>query len=117
MNDSVLRGFCRTCGWPIYLWDMNGIYFPRYIEYVDENINTHMNPFEIHKIVPVWFLSPKQMKIIWEDDHSRAWMFKRVNKQHRASAHFLLYHILDENPFLVAKILKEAGENSKEENK
>lgn len=102
MNDFVLRGFCQ-CGKPTkYELIIEGAY----------HALKHG-----HQIMPVWFLSAKQMKIVWEDDRSRTWMFERVNKQHRASAHFLLYHILDENPFLVAKILKDAEERSKEENK
>ena len=112
MNNFVLRGFCQTCGFPVYLNEEKA--------YHTTNANTPlcMGLYgHCRKIKPVWFLSPKQMKIVWEDDRSRAWMFERLNKQHRASAHFLLYYILDENPFLVAKILKNAGEKSKEENK
>lgn len=116
MNDSVLRGFCQTCGWPIYLWDMNGIYFPRYIEYVDENINTHMNPFEIHKIVPVWFLSPKQMNIIRLDSKFKEWCW--TNHYQNSNDINALMEFVEKIPFLVVKVLKDAGEkNSKEENK
>ena len=114
MNDFVLRGFCRTCGWPIYLWDMNGIYFPRYIEYVDENINTHMNPFEIHKIDPVWFLSTKQMEIIRLSEIFEEWCSENGNSW---DDYWTLTEILSDEPFLVASILKDVGKENKEENK
>lgn len=111
MNDFVLRGFCRTCKWPIYLWNMGNTYFPRYTEYVDENMNTHMNPFEIHKIEPVWFLSAKQMRIV----RSSKEFYEEYNTwKKRKSPDGTIATMLEKNPFLVSKILKEAGEKSKE---
>lgn len=98
MNDFVLRGFCKKCEYPI-----------KWQESIDWNESKHYGnlhkrhksqKIETHKIEIEWFLSAKQIKIVHDSD-----VVHGIKNDWEA-----VYILLDENPFLVAKILKEAGE-------
>lgn len=81
MNDFVLRGFCKKCDESHRFREDN--------EYglCDEGYSCQ----------PVWFLSPTQMKIL--EVSKEIWNYEGFAD------------MLERNPFLVAKILKEAGKH------
>lgn len=58
-----------------------------------------------HKPKIEWVLSPQQMKIIYESDDFGSWYGDQKSGTNITKA---LWKILESDPFLVAKILKEA---------
>jgi hypothetical protein len=106
MNESVLRGFCQKCGWPIhYGIDNEKSSVCHSANFDSINTNSIVKGMFYHKIEPVWFLSSKQMRILWENYEFKKWMWENT-----LSVNETLAELLNKNPFLVARILKEAGE-------
>lgn len=108
MNDFVLRGFCNDCWQPIFL--------------NEDNQAQHSFGVPCGKVIsnePVWFLSAKQMKIIEASEEFQIWVRKRYPGMMPNNEDRVLYLIraLESEPFLVAKILKQAGEKDEGENK
>ena len=113
MNDSILRGFCQKCADEVVYdieakkWFHNG----REQEEICGNADG------------IGFLSARQMKILndyltkMDDETFFGADYYRMSIDFTKMYGFDFEQLLNQNPFLVAKILKEAGENSKEENK
>lgn len=105
MNDFVLCGFCQKCDTPL--------------EYLGNGSWCSHNPTKnICKkfCEPVWFLSPKQMRIVFASPlFNKEVLDQRLNFFNEQGE--ALAELLDKNPFLVASILKDAGKENKEENK
>lgn len=97
MNDFVLRGFCQKCECPL--------------QFCKEDYLNHMHTVVLtncKRAEPVWFLSPKQMKIIlFSEEFNKIYL----DSNYKSYLPFLI-HSLDTNPFLVAKILSDAGKDS-----
>lgn len=109
MNDFVLRGFCKKCEWQIYY----SIKQKRSFHFIPEGLD-YSKKYKNCQIEPVWFLSVKQMEIIQtSDEFSGDWMNKDTSDWDNSAKE--LEKFIQDNPFLVAKILKEAGkkENDK----
>jgi len=107
MNDFVLRGFCQECEWPIHYRidnEKGGVFHSSNFDSI--NINSIVKGQFYHKIKPVWFLSAKQMKIVGESEKWGDWL-DSLDKYDDWQD---LIQFIQENPFLVARILKEAGE-------
>lgn len=98
MNNTVLRGFCQKCHDSIWLTFNGATWVPNHIQSYEQYCDGTKE-----FIQPVWFLSPAQMKIL--EVSKEIWNYEGFAD------------MLERNPFLVAKILKETGEDSKEENK
>lgn len=108
MNDFVLRGFCQTCGFPVYLNEEKAYHS-----------TTATSPLTValyglcKEIKPVYFLSVKQMDIITASKEFSE--FVETNEVYCwINPHDALAEFLKRNPFLVAKILKEVGEKEGE---
>lgn len=116
MNEYVLRGFCQKCEWPIALEDgmIKGLH-----EVLDSDTGLSTNPIKCndHKMEPVWFLSAKQMETIEYSNEFEKYCRNRSEASEPWRLIYSLKELLIENSFLVSKILKDAGEKSKEENK
>ena len=116
MNDFVLRGFCKKCEWPIALEDgmIKGLH-----EVLDSDTGLSTNPIKCndHKMEPIWFLSARQMQIVFGSDEFEKWAGQENYFELCNNAFTLIVKVLEEHPFLVSKILKDAGEKNKEENK
>lgn len=98
--DFVLRGFCKYCDKSIY------------VSQLEKEIVLHEWPSEsigYHEVEPVWFLSPKQMDIIVQSKSFRDWYIEK-ECDHWEDSNESLAEFLRKEPFLVAKILREAGE-------
>lgn len=85
MNDFVLRGFCQKCNRP---------------QIFGETTNHNVGGGVWEDCEPVWFLSPKQMRILWKSNQFDDFTFNELSKT------------LESNPFLVVKILSDAGKDS-----
>jgi len=96
MNDFILRGFCKKCEQPCF---------------EGEKIKSHIGKYDsMESCEPVWFLSATQMEIL------NKWYNINMNSP-KVVAKFECYvdstlriqfpYLLKDNPFLVAKILKE----------
>ena len=109
MNDFVLRGFCKKCESSLIYGQSS-----RTIHYKKEIIGKSIDWECIHK-EPVWFLSAKQLDIISHSDEY--WKWANGDEHEEAMNINYIINFLNREPFLVAKILKEAGEKNKEENK
>lgn len=107
MNDFVLCGFCKKCADEV-VYDI-------------EAMRWFHNSREQEEICGnadgIGFLSAKQMKIVFESDEFEEWASQENYFELCNNAFTLIVKVLDENPFLVSRILKDAGEKSKEENK
>lgn len=108
MDDSVLRGFCQKCGLVV---ELNSYKEKQWIVHCNPTRNSFCEPDA------VWFLSAKQMKIVFESDEFEEWAGQENYFELCNNAFTLIVKVLEDNPFLVSKILKEAEEKSKEENK
>jgi len=99
MNDSILRGFCEKCNSPIqHTYPMVAlVHTDAIMKYFD------------HEPEPVWFLSSKQMEIIRESKSEEMKTLMKKNGLWRFDS-YLYGVLLDNDPILVARILKEAGE-------
>ena len=97
MNDFVLRGFCKKCDESHRFREDN--------EYglCDEGYSCQ----------PVWFLSAKQMEIVFESDKFEEWAGQENYFELCNNAFTLIVKVLEDKPFLVAKILKDAGEKGR----
>lgn len=102
LNNSILRGFCQKCEMGMQLtW--NGVTW----------VTTHLDTYHEYCGLtteeignPVWFLSHNQMKIISESGEFYDWLEKIPSLK---LGSVIIGTFLDENPFLVAKILKQTG--------
>lgn len=98
MDHKLLRGFCQKCSGSIQLL----------IEHKDTWSAQHYiadmlwieQGRECGIPEPVWFLSPKQMRILWQSKEFDDFTFNELAKT------------LESNPFLVAKILSDAGKEN-----
>lgn len=105
MNPNVLRGFCAECDWYICMIGNKPMH-----EIMDSDMGSCRNPTKCNdeKIVPIWYLSAKQIRTIDESKEFKKWHDKfRGNLSKGMGIHFFLSN----EPFLVAKILKETGDN------
>ena len=107
MNDFVLRGFCKKCGSGICMEKKNA-----YSIHAPENENWfifHLNPYiKKHLPEPVWFLSARQIEIVFYSPVFCQWVFGENWKGKGEPSAIWLIRILNEEPFLVAKILRDA---------
>jgi len=103
MDEFVLRGFCEKCEQSI-TWD----YFNENdkTKFYQGNCNAKLVNGKYGKCSPVWFLSAKQMKIVGESEKWGDWLDSLDKYDDWPD----LIQFIQENPFLVARILKEAGE-------
>lgn len=103
MSDFVLRGYCKKCELPLF-WNNE----------IDFNNAKHSisNYKGTHQVEPVWFLSAKQMRIILESIVYINWIPTNYNRKltEAIAVDKLLSYFLEDEPFLVAKILKQKGE-------
>lgn len=107
MNDFVLRGFCKKCDTEVFLYDTRAMHCAP---------NGSLCEDGKYSKEPVWFLSAQQMDIITSSKEFAE--FIEINEVDCwINPHDALAEFLKENPFLVSRILKEAGEKNKEENK
>lgn len=116
MNDNVLRGFCQKCEWPIIYSLTEGLQQPIYHDIPPLPLGIPPSPEEEnfnHIPDPVWFLSPKQMKIVEnyfianKNDYGNS---PYVSWARSDTGYWIIVHwalLLEQSPFLVAKILKE----------
>lgn len=115
MNDHILRGFCQKCQWPIFADISKGFCLAEYVEYFDKD-DIHLTVIDnptmgTHKILPVWFLSSKQMKII--QNSKELDLFWKANGKgpilgYKTFQKFdCITLMLETHPFLVARILAE----------
>lgn len=101
MNDSVLRGFCQKCEWPISTMKIGeNEYEATHIPLINEKTEISMLP-TYHEIKPVWFLSPNQIKILFE---------AHLPSKDGRNVIETVYWTLEHEPFLVARILSESEE-------
>lgn len=105
MNDFVLRGFCKKCGQQIN-WDTK----ENYTDCPALILIKMAGPCE-----PVWFLSARQMQIVFGSDEFEKWAGQENYFELCNNAFTLIVKVLEDEPFLVAKILKEA--EKEDENK
>lgn len=108
MDDSVLRGFCQKCEWPIYLENKGA----KHLLLRDSHKDDRWPDCGLENIKPVWFLSPKQIEILAQEKQFGDWILKQNKGVDFTSENLLnfLSKFLEKEPFLVARILKEAGE-------
>ena len=106
MNVSVLRGFCKKCAGAIHL-KQNGLKYLNETDYGWQPYHYFIK--KKHDIEPVWFLSARQMDIITSSKEFAE--FIETNEVDCwINPHDALAEFLKKEPFLVSKILKEAGE-------
>lgn len=110
MNDFVLRGFCQKCKWPISYSRLEGIENSAYHDVGSIPGDKEYGGFK-HDVEPVWFLSPKQMKIVWNSIEFRHWYIDEDNHEIFEEGEGLAEYV-EKYPFLVAKILSDAGKDS-----
>lgn len=94
MNNNILHGFCQKCDDPIILDTDNPnekYWKAKYTSMYDLSQTGRECTIE-----PVWFLSPEQGQIV------------RGSNEFQCSAYKFELDFLEDNPFLVAKILKES---------
>ena len=108
MNDFVLRGFCENCWQPIF---MNELGEPQ-----------HSFGIPCGKVIckqAKWCLSAKQIMTVYESKEYDLWYEMNFNLISPVSVSEMHARFLEREPFLVAKILKEAEKEAenKEENK
>jgi hypothetical protein len=102
MNDFVLRGFCKKCLLPLEFNEKGRNFF-----ILSKSATSNLR--KCKPCVPVWFLSGKQMVIIRSSKSEELIVILRKYGLWRFDSS--IYGILlAKNPFLVARILKEAGE-------
>lgn len=94
MNDFVLRGFCKKCNCPLEM-DEEGKAFHNYGNDCETVFSQN----------PIWFLSPQQLDIIIFSKEYENWSVNENTKQYFRT---LIAQFLNDEPFLVAKILKES---------
>ena len=99
MNDTILRGFCQKCFVPC-----------RFDNFKTKMHNTKRA--EYHQANPVWFLSPKQMRVVESSDKFWEWINQEIAIQQGFGDITWLSLFIDREPFLVAKILSDAGKDS-----
>lgn len=104
MNDFVLCGFCEKCGSVCEMWE--GIW--RHISFSKDCEEKWLSPDFIPGIIPV--LSPKQMAMILESNQYDRWRWNNHYRDHKNIN--ALIEFLEKDPFLVAKILSDAGKES-----
>lgn len=62
MNNTILRGFCDNCSWPIILFsDSTGKFWPVHIRLLLNIEGQEVQPFFCQVIQPNWVLSTDQM--------------------------------------------------------
>ena len=93
MNDSVLRGFCQKCNAPVQAMLEEGVHVDAVLKFFN------------HKPIPVWFLSPQQMRILISSNKWHEWCHERKGDSLAIAS---LDVALSRDPFLVASILKES---------
>ena len=98
MSDFVLRGFCKKCGQQIN-WDTK----ENYTDCPALILIKMAGPCE-----PIWFLSAKQMDTIAHSDEY--WKWANGDEHEEAMNINYIINFLNREPFLVSKILKDAGE-------
>lgn len=103
MNDSILRGFCQKCEWPIFLSSTNEAYHATIVGESD------FDESPCDKVEAYWVLSANQMKIILNSEiykdfikSNSDWRDSHLNHADK------FINIFKHEPFLVAKILKES---------
>lgn len=88
MNDFVLRGFCQKCNRP---------------QIFGETTNHNVGGGVWEDCEPVWFLSPQQMRILCDaKEPMEKWFNEGMD----------IPEFVEKYPFLVAKILSDAGKDS-----
>lgn len=110
----VLRGFCKECKWPVKMdWisptQCVTIHYDPDPEVPDNHPGFEEDLFR-HNMVCEWFLSAKQMRIVAMSDEMNDWLHKQPKEDWKFSCMGHIDRFLDENPFLVASILKKAGD-------
>lgn len=100
MNDFVLRGFCQheKCGYSITLKILEN---ERDYAWLHDCLPNFVGT---HDIIPSAVLSPKQMNIIRESNHPELLEYMKEAHLWRLDS-WLFETLLNNNPFLVAKIL------------
>lgn len=104
MNETILRGFCQKCGMSLE-WDDN--YDKKYNPKFRASHRDHYDE-PMHSIEPVWFLSPNQIRLIHVSKEWNEFYEKNFNLIYPKTGFEMLAKLLEEEPFLVAKILKES---------
>jgi len=106
MSDFVLRGYCKKCKWPIKMdWISPTHCVPMHYDPDNEDDPSFQEDLFKHDIEPVWLLSAKQQRIVYGSDEYEEW----VKKQGYSNKHNVdcLINFFEEEPFLIAKILKD----------
>lgn len=101
MNESILRGYCAKCEDKLIF----NLQTKEGIDYQHRDIS-----LELHIIEPIWFLSAKQMEIVQNSEKFFEWCGTTPHPLDCSIATLIV--LLETEPFLVAKILKEEGERN-----
>lgn len=109
MNDFVLRGFCQKC----FCVLEKSTYGKGYSMWGQPLLFQNEKECEITKHEPVWFLSRRQITLLCYSKEYKEFC-KKMNGDWSLIINFenWINLMLGTNPFLVAKILSDAGKDS-----
>ena len=115
MSDFVLRGFCKKCEQPIKVHDYGTIIedgrFEPTIKHWEFSPDIDCEISIDCEIEPVWFLSARQIDIIYQFLYLNSGKFyKKELEEYWLNEYPDISKLLIKNPFLVSKILKDAEE-------
>lgn len=97
MNDTILRGFCKECD-AYWTWK-------EFSQKEKEGLTCHGTESYCE---PVWFLSAKQMRVVYKSEEYSKWFEENLNLIRPLPFWENIARFLEDMPFLVAKIIKEA---------